>query len=285
MNALFSLPPPSRLEGVDAFDAHIILILARNGYRKASIKQTAQGIGRSNSATNKRLSSLEARQIVQRFEEEPLLPHLRPRYLYQLSFQLTQEEIAHLEGIVASSVKATVLPQAKEADLASQVQDKPLVELIGEIGPLHRLNYLKLLTMIDEAGEATMQGLADKSGELRQTIHSRLDRWLKLCVVRRERRIANGNSEFVYYLAPNIKGSEIRELVKIYDEKQAGGVMNNGPVSKPQPSKEAADDKTTQLLAKLPDFDPSWPAERQDRWFAIFERLALESNQEKGKTP
>lgn len=168
------------------------------------------------------------------------------------------------------------------------------------------IEYDTVLTLIAQARQLSMNELSFIFDVPPQNIHVKLKRLLKYGLIEREKREGRkGVREYQHFLAADVDPAELQALTgdelpsTISDRLQS--VLHGEPIQSHQPpssrveatlsttkSQESAfqpplaKSATDRLISKLPDFDPTWPKEMQNRWMASFEaitkRLAEESD-------
>lgn len=160
-----------------------------------------------------------------------------------------------------------------------------------------KTEYAILLTLIRRAGELSMNEAASLKGVAPQNIHVKLKRLEDKGLLAREKRAGRQNiKEYQYFLAEDIDPNELQKLTgddlppEINERLQQLLAGTPIDVAKPVDRIETVrpimpkDQETQrlsflpktvadQLLNKLPDFDPTWPEDMQNRWMASFEAI------------
>ncbi len=167
------------------------------------------------------------------------------------------------------------------------------------------IDYDTLLILMRQAGPLSMNELSAIFDVPPQNIHVKLKRLLKYGLIEREKREGRkGGREYQHFLAADVDPAELQALTGdelastisdrlesvIHEERiqshqpplsrtkaTLSTTKSQESVFQPPQAKSAAD----RLISKLPDFDPTWSKEMQNRWMGSFEaitkRLAEES--------
>ncbi|MBD2233331.1 MarR family transcriptional regulator [Phormidium tenue] len=166
------------------------------------------------------------------------------------------------------------------------------------------IDYDSLLILIRQAGSLSMNELSAIFDVPPQNIHVKLDRLLKYGLIERERRKGRkGVREYQHFLAADVDPAELQALtgdelpstvsdrlrIVIHEERiqshqpplsrtkeTLSTTKSQESVFQPPQAKSAAD----QLISKLPDFDPTWSKEMQNRWMASFEAITKRLTEE-----
>ena len=159
------------------------------------------------------------------------------------------------------------------------------------------INYDTLLILMIIAGALSMNELSFIFNVPPQNIHVKLKRLLKYGLIEREKREGRkGVREYQHFLASDVDPSELQALTgddlpsTVRDRLQS--VIYGEPIQSHQPISDRVEAKlsTTErqesifqppqakssadvLISKLPDFDPTWPKDMQNRWMASFEAI------------
>jgi predicted transcriptional regulator len=159
---------------------------------------------------------------------------------------------------------------------------------ISCIRPSSRQEHIQLAKLAVEIGSLTMILGSELTGRPRQTIHSQLKRLADIGVLCREKQeLENGSKEFVYFLASDLKSSDVLSYPC---------TLTNSRVSdmNPDPCKAVAahsvsqltiplmQDEATQVspadLSKLMSlFDHTWPEDWKAIWFSALKKIVGDS--------
>jgi predicted transcriptional regulator len=228
----------------------------------------------SYSRAKRALDKLEAEKLVTHRE----IPHRNPgmpgTYVYSALDTLCEQSDAVIDLLNQAKVKVTPLPKT----LAMGSVESILIHRLQKIRPSSRADHFNLVRLIARSGQLTMNDLASEIGLRPQNVHSRLQRLIGLKILSRSKE---GAQEFCYHLAPDITRDAVEAFATSIETvtppiQEVSAEMKSKSTS---PRHEASSkgeglDLATILAEKLPDFDPSWPLEVQQRWLASLERIA-----------
>nr|WP_290227598.1 hypothetical protein [Trichocoleus desertorum] len=165
--------------------------------------------------------------------------------------------------------------------------------------------YYKIVIDLNHRKGATLNEVVQDLKSKPQNEHSRLDKLIKIGVVKREKRgggenpKSSGVQEFYYYISPEISEEEIEEIKKLVENEpdaiarivlskntkyeqeinnlhEVTGAMETklGKTEEDDsPNKLSLKEKIQMRLSMLPEFDPSWPPAAQQAWFQAIKRL------------
>lgn len=177
------------------------------------------------------------------------------------------------------------------------VSNNTLRERYLSIKKRSKSDYNNILILVAKAENLSMNEAAFLMGVVPQNIHVKLNNLVALGLLSRERKQGRQNvKEYQYSLASDIDSHELQELTgddlppEINERLQQ--LLSAVPVNMTQPighietiqtpipkaqelhhKSSLPDSIADQLLAKLPNFDPTWPEEMQSRWMASFEAI------------
>lgn len=159
------------------------------------------------------------------------------------------------------------------------------------------IEYDTVLTLIAQARQLSMNELSFIFDVPPQNIHVKLKRLLKYGLIEREKREGRkGVREYQHFLASDVDPAELQALTgddlpsTVRDRLQnviqgkliqvhqptSGRVETTLPTTESQESifqAPQAKSSADVLISKLPDFDPTWSKDMQNRWMASFEAI------------
>lgn len=159
------------------------------------------------------------------------------------------------------------------------------------------IEYDTVLTLIAQARQLSMNELSFIFDVPPQNIHVKLKRLLKYGLIEREKREGRkGVREYQHFLASDVDPAELQALTgddlpsTVRDRLQnviqgkliqvhqptSGRVETTLPTTESQESifqSPQAKSSADVLISKLPDFDPTWSKDMQNRWMASFEAI------------
>ena len=164
-------------------------------------------------------------------------------------------------------------------------------------------DYDILLTSVRRAGKLSMNEVAFLKDATPQSVHVKLKRLVECGLLKREKEVGRQNiSEYQYFLAPGVDPNQLQKLTgdDLPDEiNERLRALLEGDYSEPSKSKSrievspsTSDSQKSSsrppqpksaadlLISKLPDFDPAWPEEMQNRWMASFEAITKRLTEE-----
>jgi hypothetical protein len=165
--------------------------------------------------------------------------------------------------------------------------------------------YLQIMLLASIPSGATMNEVSMSLGEKPQTVHPLLKRMIDRTALNREKR----GIEYYYYLSPDITKEDVEIQLKeiadgatdsmplldlddeVPEQNQPKTVqlqtpqvtdMNTQEVSSKSDREEISNKKSKlsedsiPKLPDLPEYNPNWSEERQNRWFDLYEKILEE---------
>lgn len=267
-----------RLRELDVKNLEILLAIAKSeGTGGSNLAETVQ---MSRSALLSRTEKLRLKGWLTRETRPHPNPGMPPTYIYYLasgiSLNMIQtvlddkllqaQRIAHVAESQPGSVVVSWIESHDKPDIAST---------LAQIKTSSRRPHIELLQFIAKSGKATLAQSANAAQASRQTTHSRLEKLRELGLLQRAKPKDSGATEFFYFLPPSISADEIDKLMSELEPPKSGShEPMSSTSSKPLPnSKLPSASLSQELIRKLPEFDPNWPDNLKERWFASYERL------------
>ncbi|MBT9314132.1 hypothetical protein IXB50_01680 [Leptothoe spongobia TAU-MAC 1115] len=226
------------------------------------------------------------------YEEKPLPnPKMPASRLYSSTGRLTEEDLQlclqELQAQEALPIKplgglTEVTPPASPLEAKKKHEGRVSVRsAISKLRPYALQDYVQLLLIFVAHGELSMRQAAELSGDAPQTQHGRFTKLTSFGLLKRERkRSEDGILEFHYSLVPGVSSDEIVELAREHnistnqsnESSTPETVMTSDSKANQLPEKQRQS-ATEMLVARLPEFDPSWPQEVKQSWFESYQKL------------
>lgn len=216
-----------------------------------------------------------------RYEEKPHRnPGMPASYIYYPTDALSVEVLEHFEQD-AQAKEAKPDPHQSAVEEPSQLNVVSVQSALEQLRPNAIKSHVELLFNLAKNEELSMYQAAELSGSRPQTEHGRLQKLHQFGLLSRTKKLnPDGKPRIHFSIKRGISLDEISELAHKYgissnqsQDSSTSAILMHPDSSDNQQRQSAKQSATEMLVARLPEFDPSWPQEVKQSWFESYQKL------------